>query len=117
MDILCPLGDRLFDGHFLTGGSKILSGHFLSETLLILILILKIGLARSVPKKFSITQNISLARSVPILFVITQNDSIARSVPNLFVITQIKALRAPDKKCPDRTCPALLTRGSRQVIL
>jgi hypothetical protein len=75
------------------------------------------GLARSVPKKFSITQNISLARSVPILFSITQNDSIARSVPNLFVITQIKPPKTPDIKCPDRSCPPVLTRGSKQVIL
>jgi hypothetical protein len=84
---------------------------------LILILILKIGLARSVPKKFSITQNISLAKSMPNFVTITQNDSIAKSVPKKLFITQTKPPTGPDKKCPDRSCPALLTRGTKQVIL
>jgi hypothetical protein len=76
---------------------KLLAVIFCPEILLILILILKIGLARSVPKKLFITQNISLARSVPILFVITQNDSIAKSVPKKLFITQIKGSGARTK--------------------
>ena len=61
--------------------------------------------------------NFGLARSVPKKFVITQNDSIARTVPNFVNITQIKYSKGEVKKCPDKSCPPLLTKPSKQVIL
>jgi len=61
------------------------------NSILILILILKIG----------------FARSVPILLVITQNDSIAITMPILLVITQAPRAYSSygaDIKCPDIMC-------------
>ena len=68
---------------------------------MIMIIILNFGLARTVPKKLSITQN----------------DSIARTVPNFVNITQIKFFEGSVKNCPDKSCPPLLTTPSKQVIL
>jgi len=83
---------------------------------LILIFILKIGLAKSVPILVTITQKKPLAKSVPILVTITQNISLARSVPNFVTITHASS---PPRghKVSGQKLSAHIDKSSKQLIL
>ena len=80
-------------------------GHFCPEILLKLILILKIGFARTVPNFVTITRSEKLfARSVPKKFSIIRRLLVARTVPNFIYITLLQQRRlssGEDRKRPD----------------